>query len=68
MEIEKRGGLVIAVEDGSTPQQLQHFVQATLFREDYHLIDVSNFDEAGLSHPSSAMEEEGKEPQAILTL
>ncbi|EPB86892.1 hypothetical protein HMPREF1544_06318 [Mucor circinelloides 1006PhL] len=67
-EIEKRGGLEKAVEDGWTPQQLQQFVQATLFREDYHLIDVSNFDEAGLSHPSSAMEEEGKEPQAILTL
>ncbi|GAN06475.1 swi snf complex protein [Mucor ambiguus] len=67
-EIEKRGGLEKAVEDGWTPQQLQQFVQTTLFREDYHLIDASNFDETGLSHPSSAMEEEGKESQAILTL
>ncbi|CEP07897.1 hypothetical protein [Parasitella parasitica] len=67
-EIERRGGLEKAVEDGWTPQQLQQFVQTTLFREDYHLVDLSNFDEAGLSHPSSAMEEEGKESQAILTL
>ncbi|KAL9555199.1 hypothetical protein MBANPS3_002472 [Mucor bainieri] len=67
-EIEKRGGLEKAVEDGWTPQQLQQFVQSTLFREDYHLIDASNFDDADLSHPSSAMEEEGKEAQAILTL
>lgn len=67
-EIENRGGLDAAVEDGWTPQQLQQFVQTTLFREDYRLINLSNFDEDGLSHPSSAMEEEGKESQAILTL
>ncbi|KAI8643936.1 SWIRM domain-containing protein [Parasitella parasitica] len=67
-EIERRGGLDKAVEDGWTPQQLQQFVQTTLFREDYRLVDLSNFDEAGLSHPSSAMEEEEKESQAILTL
>ncbi|KAI8071183.1 SWIRM domain-containing protein [Gilbertella persicaria] len=66
-EIQKRGGIDKAVEDGWTPQQLQQFVQSTLFKEDYRLMDTSNLNESTLTHPSSAMEE-GNENVAILTL
>lgn len=67
-EIDKRGGLEKAIEDGWTPQQLQQFVQSTLFREDYHLVELSTLNESDLVHPASVMDEGEKESGAILSL
>ena len=65
-EINKRGGVEAAVENGWTPQELQQFVQSTLFKEDYHLVDINNQD--NIVHPASSMKEDEKEPIAILSL
>lgn len=67
-EISRRGGIEQAVESGWTPQELQQFVQETLFKEDYHLVDISNTSQEGLVHPASAMEENEKPSLAILSL
>lgn len=67
-EIQRRGGIENAVENGWTPQELQQFVQGSLFKEDYHLVDISNSSQEGLVHPASAMDEGGKESPAILSL
>ncbi|GAA5807846.1 hypothetical protein MFLAVUS_001225 [Mucor flavus] len=67
-EIKRRGGIENAVENGWTPQELQQFVQSSLFKEDYHLVDLPHLDQDGLVHPASAMEESEKEPLAILSL
>ncbi|KAI8368072.1 SWIRM domain-containing protein [Blakeslea trispora] len=63
-EIEQRGGIEKAVEDGWTPQQLQQCVHSSLFKEDYHFVPL---DDSSIIHPSSAMEEQSKEV-AILNL
>jgi SWI/SNF related-matrix-associated actin-dependent regulator of chromatin subfamily C len=67
-EIKRRGGIENAIENGWTPQELQQFVQNSLFKEDYHLVELANLDQEGLVHPASAMDEGDKEPSAILTL
>lgn len=67
-EIERRGGIEKAIQDGWTPQELQQFVQQSLFKEDYKLLDLNHLDQSGLVHPASAMDEEGKEPTAVLSL
>lgn len=67
-EIKRRGGLEAAVENGWTPQELQQFVQSSLFKEDYHLVDLSHLDQNDIIHPASNMEESEKEPLAILSL
>ncbi|KAI9359809.1 hypothetical protein BD770DRAFT_319572 [Pilaira anomala] len=67
-EIKRRGGLEAAVENGWTPQELQQFVQSSLFKEDYHLVDLAHLDQNDIIHPASNMEESEKEPLAILSL
>ncbi|KAI9476059.1 MAG: SWIRM domain-containing protein [Benjaminiella poitrasii] len=67
-EIKKRGGIEKAIEDGWNPQQLQQLMQSTLFKEDYHIIDSSTLADDNLSHPTSAMDEEGKEAPTVLSL
>ncbi|KAI8367152.1 SWIRM domain-containing protein [Choanephora cucurbitarum] len=63
-EIQERGGVEKAVEDGWTPQQLQQCIHNSLFKEDYHLVPL---DDSTITHPSSAMEEDTKQV-AILNL
>ncbi|CAO3616770.1 unnamed protein product [Mucor hiemalis] len=67
-EINRRGGVEAAVENGWTPQELQQFVQKSLYKEDYHLVDLSNLDEERLAHPTSTMDEGEKQPAAVLSL
>ncbi|KAI7901519.1 uncharacterized protein BX663DRAFT_437567 [Cokeromyces recurvatus] len=67
-EINQRGGIEKAIEEGWNPQQLQQLMQNTLFKEDYHVVDLSTLDEASLSHPTSAMDEGEKEPLTVLSL
>ncbi|KAI7889324.1 uncharacterized protein EV154DRAFT_424156 [Mucor mucedo] len=67
-EIMRRGGIEQAVESGWTPQELQQFVQGSLFKEDYHLVDISNSNQEGLVHPATVMDEGGKPPLAVLSL
>lgn len=67
-EINKRGGVEKAIEDGWSPQELQQFIQKTIFKDDYHLVDVSTLDESKLVHPALAMEEDSKEPASVLSL
>ncbi|KAI8973398.1 SWIRM domain-containing protein [Mycotypha africana] len=67
-EIQKRGGLEKAIEDGWTVQQLQQFVQNIIYKEDYHLVDLFTLDESTLAHPASAMDEGNKQAASVLSL
>lgn len=48
-EIQRRGGVDKAVEEGWSPQELQQFVQESIYKEDYQLVDV--MDDKYLVHP-----------------
>lgn len=67
-EISKRGGVEKAIEDGWSPQELQQFVSSTIFKDDYHLLDVSHLDESKIVHPALSMDEDSKEPASVLSL
>ncbi|RCH78615.1 hypothetical protein CU098_004002, partial [Rhizopus stolonifer] len=69
-EINKRGGIERAIEDGWSPQQLQQLIHGSLFKEDYHLVDAAYLDESTLVHPEMRMDEgeSDKEAPAVLTL
>ncbi|KAI8985842.1 SWIRM domain-containing protein [Pilobolus umbonatus] len=71
-EIERRGGIGHAIESGWTPQQLQQYVHQSLFKEDYHIINLSNTEESSLSYPFSTEENNSQEtettPATVLSL
>ena len=69
-EINKRGGVEMAIENGWTPQELQQLIHNSLFKEDYHLVDMSTLNESTLVHPSTRMDESesAKDAPSVLCL
>ncbi|KAL0078674.1 hypothetical protein J3Q64DRAFT_1765621 [Phycomyces blakesleeanus] len=52
-ELDKKGGVVSAVESGLTQAQLQQFVSNNLLKEHYRLVDFQALSEKSLAHPSN---------------
>ncbi|PHZ16709.1 SWIRM-domain-containing protein [Rhizopus microsporus ATCC 52813] len=69
-EINKRGGVEMAIENGWAPQELQQLIHNSLFKEDYHLADMSTLNESTLVHPSTRMDESesAKDASSVLCL
>ncbi|KAI8874618.1 hypothetical protein K501DRAFT_289685, partial [Backusella circina FSU 941] len=65
-EIQKRGGVDKAVEEGWSPQELQQFVQESIYKEDYQLVEA--MDEKYLVHPVTNENYEAPSTSDVLCL